>query len=136
MKLYRTTDRISVEIDGAIFKFAPLTQAQKSEIVMLGSKDALASIKLAVKYGLKDLIGAEDSEGNEYKLKFDDNGMLLDECVDDIHNPEDIEVSQKISHTCMNFINGIPKKIINYQNGEEVKGVKILHPTLKAKNKK
>lgn len=135
MKLHSCKSRISVEICGATFVFAPLSKEQKDEIMLLSTRDALSGIRMTLQYGLKDIKGCTDENDNELKLEFDDNGLVKKEFIDMICNPEDSDdLVEKISHTCMNFLKGVPNKIIDLNTKKEIEGVKILHPTNKGQN--
>jgi len=129
MKIYRTTDRISVKIDDVTIKLAPLTLLQKSEIqtyLAEASKgkgqSGLQGAMLAVKYSLKDIKGVEDQDGNPYELKFDGD-VLADECVEELLNSE---ISDKMMITCSTLAVSIRDTIINPITNKPLEGVKIL----------
>lgn len=127
MKIYRVTDRIPVKIGDVEFKISPLSFIQRQEIqakiieaengVPMGLMEAA---RLAVKYAVKDLTGVTDSEGAEYTLEFE-NGVLTDNCVDDLLNSDD---SQRLQLLCTTLIQGVPKKLVD-DKGNEIKGVVI-----------
>ena len=138
MRIYKTSDRIPVKIDDVEFKISPLTFEQKSiisscvktvagETVYDGSRAAF----LGVKYAVKEVKGITHGE-EEFELEFDD-GVLSDECVNDLLN---LELNEKIIITCTNLLCGIPDKIIDTTTGTPLVGVEFNRPTKKVKPKK
>jgi hypothetical protein len=125
VKLYKTTDRVSVKIDELEFKISPLTFEQKANIQSeLISGDPIGIVKgarLAIKYSVKGVSGIVDANDQAYELAFE-NGELTDECVDDLLN---VDQESKLSLVCTSLLNGIPKDIIDPQTNKKIKGVTI-----------
>lgn len=125
-KIYKISDRIRVDIGGLVFKLGPLTYEQKAEIQALAAsgdfKQALDSAKLAVKYGLKDVEGLEDSEGKPYQIKTDESG-IADDCLNDLLN---LEQNEQLSMVCLGLIRGIPDHFTNPFDGKKLEGVSII----------
>ncbi len=132
VKIYKSTDRIPVQIGELVFKLAPLSYIQKMEIYSLQTKVGGASIEdaakaafLAIKYSLKEVIGLESAvDGSVYELEFEDDSKkaLKDDCVSDIFSLEE----KNTLITCMfKFIESIPKEIVDSE-GKPLAGVKIL----------
>lgn len=129
IKLYRTTDRIPIKIGDAIFKVSPLTMEQKNEMQSFTTKESGVTIqdifkktKLLFKYSIKEVSGIEYATGGEYKLSFDDDGTLSDECVEEFLNMEE---KAKLSTVLWSFIVAISDKAIG-PDGKPLKGVEIL----------
>ena len=130
-RIYKQSDRIEIKIEDVTIKVKPLSYGDKSEIqtlLMEGQtnkdyKKLQDATYLSVRYCLKSISGIEDSDGNEYKLNFDDDGKLSEECLEDLTN---MDLSDSLMSACAQFINGIPK---------EIEGAEIISDT-KKKSKK
>ncbi len=128
-KIYKRSDRITVKIDEVTVKLAPLTLDQKTQIqdaMMNGRtkadlKELTRGIALSMKFALKGIDGVEDSDGNQYQLKFEGD-EVSDTCIDDLMN---LEVTQKLSLVCASLVNGIPNKFTD-ENNKALKGVEIV----------
>lgn len=129
-KIYRKTDRITVKIDDVTVKLAPLTLHEKTEVqtAMMESlktrdlQQASKGLSLALKLTVKGIEGIEDSDSNPYKLQFDENNQLTDECVDDLLN---LEITEKLTLVCTAMVKGIPSKFTNEKN-EALEGVEVV----------
>lgn len=125
-KIYRISDRIKVNVGGLVIVIGPLTFDQKSEIQALAAsgdfKKALESAKLAVKYGVKDVIGLKDSEDKDWKPSYDESGLATDS-LDELLN---LEVNESIQMVCLNLINGIPNEFKNPFTKDKLKSVSIV----------
>ena len=132
MRVYSLKDRITVKIDELEFKLAPLSYKQKIEIqsLLTSGKEVEGTI-LAVKYSVKHVSGLEDSDGNEYKLSFE-NDSLTEDSIDALMN---IECGIKLQLACAHLLNGIPKEIIHPETGKAIEGVKVVNPSIKKKKK-
>lgn len=104
--------------------------ALQSDMVKAANGDlnaAMDAVSNSIKYSLKEIHGVtvEDEEGNEtpYKLSFEDNGDLTDECIDDLLNMEE---SNKINAICSSLIGGVPTGTIKDNNGNPMEGVSII----------
>ena len=126
-KIYRTTDRVKVNIDDVTVKLAPLTLSQKKEIQghlyksvtekdMQAAQDAAI---LAVKYSLKSIKGLYDQNDEEYQLQMDNN-TVSDECIDDLLN---IEISDKLALVCTSLLHGINKEIVDPNTNKKIEGI-------------
>lgn len=128
-RIYKRTDRIAVKIDDVVVKLAPLTLDHKIQVqqAMLNGhqksdlKEATRGISLAIKYSLKGIEGVEDSDGNPYKLEFDDESNLSDSCVDDLMN---VEFMEKLALVCSSMAKGVPNNFDQLKGVELVKTVK------------
>lgn len=133
VKIYKTTDRLSVKIDSLKFKLAPLSFDQKAEIQSyLISGEAMAVVKaakLAIKYSVKDIQGVENLDGSPYELEME-NGSVSDSCIDDLLN---IDQDGKLSLVCTSMLQGIPTDFVDPQSGEKVKGISIERPSSRKK---
>lgn len=132
MRIHKTSDKISIKIDDITIKISPLTQLQKSELqghmvkaVNGDMNEAMKSVQKSMKFAIKDIDGVEyendEGEIEPYKLELED-GMLTDECVDDLLN---LPISNKLSSICSTLLGGVPDKILD-ANGKEIEGIKIL----------
>jgi len=141
MMIYKTSDKISVNIDGIDIKISPLTHAQKTQLqshmmkAVAGDMEAaMDSVRLSISFSLKDIKGItfmdEDGEEREYKLQFED-GLLTDECIDDMLN---MPISGKLNSVCATLLQGVPDKIVD-ENGDEIEGIKIKKSTAKKPGK-
>lgn len=110
MRIYKTTDRIKLEIgEGLIVTISPLNRAQKQEIqsLLMNTTRMVEGASLAVKYAVKDIQGLEDENGEPYRLEFE-GGALTEKCIDDLLN---LEVSSQLQTVCVNLLNGVSKDL-------------------------
>lgn len=130
-RIYRRTDRIAVKIDDVTVKLSPMSLHQKTEVqsaMLKGHKatdirEATRGIALAIQYSVKGIEGVEDSDGNPYKLQFNETGEELTEaCVDDLMN---VELSRKLALVCASMVNGIPSEFTDQYN-QALEGVQIV----------
>lgn len=129
VRIYRTTDRIKVKVDSIVVTIAPLSVDEKAEIsqFMLAGKlrDFKAAAKgtaLTVKYAVKDVSGIVDQKNQPYKVAFDENGYLTDQCVSELFN---LEMSGKLTEICMSLVEKIPD-VFTDAKGKKLEGVEIL----------
>lgn len=130
MKIIRTTDRIKLTIEDAVFYLAPLTYDQRAEVgaqyrreggtEVKDYQDMIKIGKLYLKYALKDVEGIETLEGEKYKLKFENN-LLSDESVNDLMN---IPVSKTLNDIAQTMFVQIPNEILDSE-GNKLDGVEI-----------
>lgn len=125
-KIYRTNDRIKVEVDGLVVEISPLSLHQKmdieSDILKGDTKSAMLGASKAVKYSVKSISGVKLDDGSEYELDLE-NGVLSDSCIDDLFNlPE----TEKITLACLNLLKSIPDEFVNPHTGVAIEGVKII----------
>lgn len=125
-KIYKTTDRIPLEVDGLTIVVSPLSFEQKmqvqTEILKLGGQGAMRGAKLACQFGIKDIKGLKNADETDYLVEIE-NDKITDKCWDDLQN---IEQTQKLITVCLNLINGIPKEFVNPQTGEKLEGVSFV----------
>lgn len=115
-RIYKTTDRIQYKIGEITVSISPLSVGDKntlSEYMIKGqSKQDVKSLMEGSVYVLqcavKDVKGLEDSDGNEYKLQFDESNKLTRECAEDLLN---LEQSTNLLSLCSMFINGVPTNL-------------------------
>lgn len=129
-KIYRSSDRINLQIGDVAVKVAPLTFHQKSEIQLAIAEsgktgDTMGVLKaafLCVKYAVKEINGVEAPDGSKYELQFE-NEVLSDESVNDLFN---LEESDALSIVCINLMKGRYEDFVDPNTGERLEGVKIL----------
>jgi hypothetical protein len=139
VKIYRPSDRIVVKIGDVTFKLAPLTLHQKTEVQAamiegkgkLNIRDLTRGIALALKYSLKSVQGIVDSDGNQYQLS-QENGILTDECIDDLMN---MEISNQLAMIASNMATGVPK-VFTDDKGQPLKGVELIEEKKEESEKK
>lgn len=124
-RIYKTSDRIKVKVDGLVFIISPLSFDQKAEIQALAASGdlykGLQAAKLAVKYAVKDVEGLKDGEG-EYQPQLQDN-ILDDQSLDDIFN---LEQNEKLAFACLNLLQSIPKEFMDPHTGNKLEGVSFV----------
>lgn len=128
MKFYSTKARIPVKIYDVTFYISPLTTAQKAELAQLDQEGNMIQsyfdkAKLAFRMCLKDIDGAQDETGAAFKLSFDEEDRLTEDCCETLLNGE---CSQELLIACMNFFNGVPKEFVNPATGKPLEGVSIV----------
>lgn len=136
MIIHKITDRIKVKIGEITFHLSPLSWDQKQDILsetkmVEGSGKNRNSTYKCLKYAVKDIEGVTLEDGSPYTLKLE-NGILSDECVEDLLN---LELSPKLIMACFSFVQGVPNKIFNPVTGEVVEGVEIVKKDFKKKSK-
>lgn len=136
-KIYKRSDRISVQIDDVIVKVAPLTHDQKIEVqqaLIKGMKgdftQGAKGVFLSLKYSIKSVKGFEDSDGNPYQLEFEGDG-LADSCVDDLLNSS---ILGKLSLVCSSLVKNVPSEFTDNEN-KPLEGVRILKPDSESEEK-
>jgi len=126
-KIYRRTDRITVQVDDITVKLAPLSLSQRMELQAYFTsgdlKEMMKGTKEVLKMTLKDMQGVEDSDGKKYELEFED-GSITEDCCEDIFN---LEHSQKLLSVCSSLMSGVPAegKVVD-GNGKEIEGVTVV----------
>jgi len=126
-KIYRTTDRIPVQVDDVIITLSPLKYHEKAEIqacVMKGdAHGATQGAALALKYSIKEIKGVELEDGSEYSLDLGPEGNLTEDCISDLLN---LQVFDKLIAVSLNLLNGIPDKFVDLATGKKITGVEIV----------
>lgn len=128
MKLYRTTDRIPVKIGDAVFTISPLSRHQKQQIVNAARKtqsgvtieDAMEMAALSMKFSIKGVSGILDNCGLPWSPKFDPDGHLSDESIDELFN---INEDSPLAHAMIAATNGIHK--MSKVEGVEIQEVSV-----------
>lgn len=127
MIVYSSSDRFSLKVDGVEFLLSPLTQKQKLDVLSVGqinNGEQGKSLDMAMKtiqYCLKGVKGIERPDGSEFEIKMD-KGVASEESIDTLMN---CQVSDTVMSACMQFLNGIPDKIVNPVSGEAMDGVEF-----------
>jgi hypothetical protein len=114
--VYRPTDKISYSLGEIKFSISPLTFHQKQQVASLlqeavqnkNPKKMLEASILTVKMALKSIHGLKFQDGSDFKLEFDENGLISDESIDVLLNTE---LSEKLIGLCSQLVNGIPKEL-------------------------
>lgn len=126
-KILRMSDRIHLKIDEITFVLAPLNYYQKQEIAgctkMDGGNEVFDLLKAQftyIKYGLKDIIGIEDYDGNKYELEFNGD-ELTENCVSEIMN---LDQREKLTVSAWQLLNGV-KELTDPVSGEPLEGVEL-----------
>lgn len=78
-----------------------------------------------LKYGITQITGLLDEDGEEYKLRFEteEKLALADDCVDELLT---VPFSDKIIYSARTMIEGIPSLVTNPLTGEPLEGVEIV----------
>lgn len=91
MKIYPITARIPIKVGDVTFWVAPLTHEGRLELTQFIVRSGGAEYKADLKYcmkclqlSLKKIEGITWYDDTEYQLRFDDNGIILDECMNEI----------------------------------------------------
>lgn len=126
-KILKMSDRIHLKIDEITFVIAPLSYMQKQELasctkIIKGEEhyDLLRAQALYIKYGLKDVIGIEDYDGNEYKLEFEGD-YLSDNCVSEVLS---LDQRTTLTTSAWQLLNGI-QELKDPITGEKLEGVEL-----------
>lgn len=128
-KIYKCSDRIKIKIDDVVVTIAPLSLDQKTEAQELMARGKInkdykmitKGIVATIRYALKDISGLEDSEGQPYKLEFEDN-ILSESCINDLFN---IQLHQKLVMVCSSLLGNFPTDFRD-ENGNLIEGVEFL----------
>lgn len=137
--VYDVNDRIEIKIGEIVFTVSPMTRKQKAHIIAMSTSrdrgedvaNMYESTFLYIKYCVKSVKGIKDSNGDDYKLKFDEDGGLSDRSADALLN---INVSSPLLSYLENFMIAIPDKPID-AFGKVIKGIEILKPKDSKKKK-
>lgn len=108
MKIYRLSDRVPLRVKGLTFWLAPLSYEQTKELRSLvkmtaGAEklDPMVLASMSVRMSLKDVEGLENHDGTPYVLEFGPDGLMTQECFDEIvmgceATPELMDVVSKL----------------------------------------
>lgn len=121
MIIYRTSDRIPVQIGEVRFLISPLSFSQRSAIAQLSQLKAgtehmdLSKIgKMTVRYAVKGVTGLKTSTGDDYVPDFEADGSLSDDSVEDILG---LDLMPKLMTVCGKLMESI--------SDHAIEGVKI-----------
>ena len=125
-KIYKTSDRIKINIDDVVVTVSPLTIEQKTEVQALMAEGRIKGdyamltkgIVKVIKYSVKDIDGLENADGSKYKVELD-NGVLSQETIENIFN---IELHTKLTLVCSSLVGSFPTSFRD-SNGEPLEGV-------------
>ncbi len=138
IRLEVRNDKDATEAD-IVFIVTPLTFKQRAEVNGEIQKVAGQMVRnsfemagLAVKYALKGIEGLMDGSGTPYKLEFDKNEMVTDECLDFLVSIPDH--GGTLFNACTSLsAEGVYTKLTD-NNGKIIEGVKVLLPGDEEKN--
>lgn len=125
-KIYRTTDRISLQVGELKVIISPLTTHQKSAVedaVDGTSAGLMSAARLAIKFAVKSIDGLTDAKDKKYTVELDENNEVTDSSIDDIFN---IHETPRISAIAMNLINGVPSRFFDAMTGKPLEGVEFI----------
>lgn len=122
-KIYRTSDRIKINVEGLVVHISPLTYQKKAEMqaLILQGKPMDAAV-LALKSSIKDVEGLEDMSGSDYELDFVEN-ELSDHCIDDLLN---IAQGTTLNLVAIELLNGVPDEFTDPNTGQKLAGVEFV----------
>lgn len=114
MRIYKPTDRITLEIEGGIkFIVSPLSFSQKQELMSLmmnargdTSKVYEASLEV-LRYAIKDVQGFTNEDDSPWVPDFD-GGKITLESLGNILNAE---LCKPATNYISNFINNVPSEL-------------------------
>lgn len=91
IKIVRVSDVLPVEIDGVTFFVAPISSEKKAELLQsieekggLTKLNTVSYMKTLLKWSLKRIDGLSDLYDNPYELRFDPDGGVSDECLEEL----------------------------------------------------
>lgn len=122
--------KIPVEIGPVTFVVSPMTAKQQAEVLdsirnQAGdtSIDKFQKMRRALKYSLKDIKGVT-MFGKPYKIEFDENGDVTDDCLE--------EISQLGQHNVLMTV--VTKWLVGGYMDPKIPGVKVEFPKSRQKN--
>lgn len=128
IRLPKMKNRIHLTIGEVEFVMAPLSLSQKYEITQATNivngemvQNLFKSQCLYLKYGLKDIVGIEDYDGNKYELDFQDD-ILTDDCVSELLM---LPIFEKMISAAFQFLNSIPDELKDFSTGKKLKGATL-----------
>lgn len=139
MRVHTSADHyIAVKIEDeqdpekpVIVYFRPLTYAQRKEILsciaMKGGnmiEDRMEMVRLAIRYSVKSIEGLETASG-PYSVKYEPDGFLSQETLDDIFNT-DQRLVDAISLGAIKLSNGGPFTELTGDDDDQLEGVTVL----------
>jgi len=114
------------------FTLKQLTYREKSYITGLASTtvkgemsiDSTLTCFYNIKYALKDATGIVDENGDPYKLKFDDDKTVSDECIDELLASD---ISDQLQYSALHLSeNRFPDTVIHPLSRVPIEGVSVI----------
>lgn len=129
MKAFRTSDKVTIHVGDVQFKVSPLSFEHRtivqSEILNAErNSDPLGLVRaarLAMKYAVKEQKGITYHDDSDFDMKFDGNGDLSDECLDELLLADS---DDKLKLICMTMSKGFPTIPVD-DKGKPIKGITI-----------
>lgn len=138
MRIFKSTDRVKIKIDDVTITVTPFTYEQKIEVqsIMLQAAEGniikgIEGAKLALKYSLKEIEGVELMDGSSYELELE-NGVLTDECVEELLNSE---ITTKLTLISIALLTGIKSEFLDPQTGKKLEGVSLVKNSKRTRKK-
>ena len=133
MVVYKITDRIPLKIGDATFWVAPLSWADRSELLSCyqtksgeETHEPLKIGMLTLKMSIKEVDGVQYSDGTEFGCELDDRGRLTDDCVSELCQ---LDCVDKLVTVCSKLAMNGPAKM-------DLDGVEINFSNVKSAKKK
>lgn len=133
--VYTVDDKIDLKIGSVVVTISPLNYKVKCDMqaLVLAGKPMDCAV-LGLRHSIKSIKGLTRSNGSDYKLKFDDAGVLEDACIDDLLN---IPESDNLSTIAITLMRGIPQgEFIDPLDGNKLKGVSFVKEEKSTSRKK
>jgi len=129
MRIFKTSDEISIKIDDVTVIVSPLTYEHKVEVQAFMLKAAkgdaegisagMEGARLAIKYAVKRVDNVTHVDGTPYEVKME-NKVLSDETLNELCN---CEITDKLYNVCCQLLASIPKQFIDPVSKKPMKGV-------------
>jgi len=128
--IYKTTDKVWIEIGDVQFAFSPLSLQDKQKVfaegkALQGEVEQMQFAKRLLALTLKDCKNIQLPDGSEYRFNFNANGELADENINDLLNTD---LAGLLIETTSSLLQGVPsgEAVINPGSGLPIAGVKLL----------
>jgi hypothetical protein len=126
--VYKLDDRFELKFGDLTFELAPLSLDKKAIAASKMFKEGgdvmanISGVAVTLAHSIKSVKGLKNADGSDYKLEFNEDGSLTDECVGEVMN---ISESAALISIGTDLMKGMPETVVNRYTGEEMKGVKI-----------
>lgn len=132
MKIAKTSDRFEISYDTYKIFISPLKYEHKLEILEsikvdggVEYSDVKKQAFLAIKYGVKSIEGFQGYDDQDYKVSFDSNGNLTDDCTSEVLEAlSQIRINENSALLpVFNFLTGNKSKLSGVSikiNGKEI----------------
>ncbi len=133
--VYTIDDKIDLKIGSVVVTISPLNYKVKSDMhaLVLAGKHMDCAV-LGMRHSIKSISGLTNSNGSDYKLKFDESGALADACIDDLLN---ISESENLSTIALQLMRGMPQgEFTDPLDGKKLKGVSFVKEEKSTSRKK